>query len=199
MKIFKSVHLYGLSLLCLLLLPSFANAKEDAQSGQRWQRIAVVAFTIEPQILDGSPERADQDAILKKLSIEAGKRAERLLLKRHVAATVEQVASIQATTAPVFVTGTVSLPISLPPGVIGWRALTRKGTFVTTRIYLVDAAGKTLMQQTVTLDWGDVWWLHGGIRKRNAKLDDVLVKFVRKSVDRAMEQMLAELSKGNKA
>lgn len=187
---FKYFSLFVLTFLCLGLGRSPGNAQTQTPQAQRarWNKVALAPITIVPRSLEGAPARADQEAVMQRLGLEATERAQRLLLKRGVGATVERVNSPNFT-APVLVTGTVTLPISLPPGVIGWRALTRKGAFATAQIVLSNRQGQVLAREEVTLDWGDVWWLHGGIRKRNTPLDEVLVKFVRKSVDRAVEQL----------
>lgn len=188
MKLFKPISLTGMTIFCLLLHWS-VSAKGQTRRVPAWEKVALVPFTIVPRAMEGAPARLDQNDIMQRLGSEATVRAERLLLKRGVAATVERVASAQASAAPALVTGTVTLPISLPRGVIGWRALSRKGPFATAKVLLMDASGKVLAQQEVTLDWGDVRWLWGGRARHNIPLDEVLMKFTRKAVDRAVEQL----------
>jgi hypothetical protein len=191
MTLFKSIRF--LSLTLVLGLTNYqgrpAEAKTKASATVVWPTVALVPFTVVPQDIEGANARPDQNALSQRLAEEATTRAERLLLMRHIGAKVERTTSIQNVTAPVFVTGSVSLPLSLPPGVIGWKARSRKGPFVTARAVLTDAAGRVLAQEEVTLDWNDVRWLRGARTKHNLPLEDVLLKFTRKSVDGAIEAM----------
>lgn len=190
MKLIKPTILAGLACLLLLSIHSRVSARVEARPSATWQKVAVVRWTIVPRVIENAPTRLDQDAIFKRLSDEAGARTERLLLKRRMAASVEHIETAQAVTAPVFLTGTISLPISLPAGVIGLRARSQEGVFVVATVTLSDAAGKVLAREESSLNWNDAYWTNGSRRrKRNYKLDDVLAKFTRKAVDRAIEQL----------
>jgi hypothetical protein len=104
-------------------------ATETEAEGQKpepaFPKLAIVPFIIEPQPFDGAPVRDDEGNIRRKLSEEATKQAERVLVARRVAATTERVASREAAAGQFVMTGVVRLPLSLPENVLREAAFRR--------------------------------------------------------------------------
>lgn len=114
MNLHSRVSIHRWILPCLLA--AIAGTSSDASKPvPPLPEVAVVPFVIIPQTLDGAPTRADQDALVRRLAEEASERAERSLLRQHLAAAVEWPSSRASATAPVLLAGTVRLPLSLPP------------------------------------------------------------------------------------
>jgi hypothetical protein len=136
----------------------------------------------------GSPERPDQAQALQSLSKEATTRAERTLLKQHIAQKVEKTSS-PAASAPLVLTGTVRLPVSIPAGERGGRAMFRGGQFATATVTLRRSDGTLVAEGRSSLRWGDVRWLRGVRIRRSRNLDDVLQDAVRKATDHAVKSL----------
>lgn len=151
--------------------------------------VAVAPFTIDPQPFAGAPERADEKEFLKRLSEEATEQAQRSLIERHIADAATRASSRDAADGRFVVTGTIRMPISLPPKVIGWDASRRRGHFATATVILLDATGKALSERDVAVNWDDVWWFQGGKSVHNNRLDRVLEDFVRKAADHAVRRL----------
>ena len=151
--------------------------------------VAVAPFTIDPQPFAGAPERADEEEFLKRLSEEATEQAQRSLIERHIADAATRVSSRDAADGRVVVSGTIRMPISLPPRVIGWDASRRRGHFATATVTLLDATGKVLSEQDVAVNWGDVWWFQGGKSVHNNRLGQVLEGFARRVADHAVRRL----------
>lgn len=152
--------------------------------------VRVAPFEIVPRPLEGATENLNGEALRKHLSEEATQQAIRTLL-RHNMAEVRGDASKSgsATGDGLSMTGSVRLPLSLPPGVIGLRASSRKGPFATAVVTLKRSDGSVLASEERTLRWKDVRWTRGGRVRRNRKVDDVLANSVRKSVDHAVRRL----------
>lgn len=174
---------FGWALLCV------TSGSARAKDPHGIVTVAVAPFTIDPQPFAGAPERADEKEFLKRLSEEATEQAQRSLIERHIADIATRVPSRDAADGRVVVTGTIRMPISLPPRVIGWDASRRRGHFATATVTLLDATGKVLSEQNVAVDWGDVWWFQGGKSVHNNRLDQVLGDFVRKAADHAVRRL----------
>ena len=153
----------------------------------------VVAFrpvVVEPILIEGAPERPDQEAIVRKLSEEATKQMRRMLVRAHIAGAVEEEVAASpegAAIAPsIRVTATVRLPVSLPPKAHGWNASQRKGRFATATLTIENTdTGAVLAKGEGTCDWKDAWWTTGRTR-RSRPVDDVLAHFARKTTERAI-------------
>ena len=152
-------------------------------------RVEVVPLTVESLPFRDSPERPDRDQVLERLAAEATARAERTLLKQHIAGVVERVASPAVASGALVLTGTVRLPVSVPAGQRGGRALFRRGRFASATVTLRRPDGTVAAQGESHLEWDDVWWLRGARVRRARKLDDVLVDTVRKAVDHAVKRL----------
>lgn len=173
-----------------------ASVTESEAEGQKpepaFPKLAVVPFIIEPQPFDGASLRADEDKIRRKLSEEATKQAERVLVARRVAATTERVTSREAAAGQYIVTGVVRLPLSLPEPVFR-DAPFRRGRFLTAAVTLWNREGNLCAQQEIQMVWGDGWWLYGGGRiHRRRALDDILIEYAQKAADRAVNRIVRE-------
>lgn len=173
-----------------------ALTSETEAEGQKpepaFPKLAIVPFAIEPQPFDGAPMRADEDKIVQKLSEEATKQAERVLISRRVAATTERVGSKEAAAGQFVVTGVVRLPLSLPEPVFR-EAQFRRGRFATAEVTLWNREGNLCARQDIQLVWGDGWWLYGGGRiHRRRALNDILIEFAQKAADRAVNRIVRE-------
>ena len=175
------------TLCVLLLLARVACSKTERRP--LFEKVALAPFTVVAQPFEGSPPRADQDTIVRRLAEEATARAGRDILRRRIAGTVERLSAGSPLSTQVLVAGTILLPVSLPRQVIGTRAAFRKGRFATVMISVTNADGRRLAQQEVVLGWDDVWWTRGARVRRNRALDEVLLDFVRRGVDDAFKQL----------
>lgn len=182
MKQLKQARLTGFAkgiLLAAPLLGSILSA--HSQAPVAGESIAAPSIAIESQPMEGAAVRADEPAIKGRLAETAANQAAITLKKSPLAA------------RGLTLTGTIRLPLSLPPRVIGLRAHDRKGTFVTAQFVLRGADGKSVAEQNVALEWDDVRWLTGAPkRRRNRPLNDVLEDAARKAVVRAVKQLAAK-------
>lgn len=151
--------------------------------------VAVAPFVIEPQPFDKTPSRSDQEQFVRHLSDEATKQAEQSLLEHRIVDAAQQVTSKDVAPGLMVVTGTIRLPISLPPRIIGWNASHRHGTFAIATLILLDPVGTIVFRQEVAVRWGDVWWYSGGKTARNYPQDDVIASLARKAVDHAVRRL----------
>ena len=187
MKSYKLVSSFVIVLIggALNVPHSAAAAKVPTRSVQ----VAVVPFVIEPQPFAGAPVRPDQAEELRHLSVEATKQVIRSLLDHHPAYSVAQVPTVEAGTGKTVITGTIRMPISLPPNVGGWYAEKRHGHFATATIVVSDGDGKAIATQSIDLNWDAVWWYRSGKIARNFPLDQVLDGFARKAADHAVRRL----------
>lgn len=154
------------------------------------EQVLVVPFVVESQPYPGAAARPDEAEVLRRMGEEATARAERTLLKQRIAARVARVPLAGSGVGAPVLTGTVRLPVSLPPGQTGGRAMFRKGTFATATVALQRDG--VVRQQEVRLGWRDVRWVSGARTRRARKLDDVLADALRKAVDHAVKLLRRE-------
>lgn len=196
----------GPALGCLVLIAASPWASA-ATPTPPLAKVGVIAIAVIPQPLEGAPTRADQDALLRRLSDEATARAERSLLRQQIAASVERLPSRAlaaepagrsaismpasgSSTGEVYLTGTIRLPLSLPPSITRDWTWFRHGRFASAEVRLLRADGSTITRAAAILDWSDIRWFSGAGRVRSARpLDDVLVDFVRKAADQAVKHL----------
>jgi len=187
MKLFRLERHLGMLMVCWALVCAAAAAPAGGMSAS--VTVAVAPFTIDPQPFVGAPVRPDQGDFILSLTREATKQTEQTLVERHIVDSAGTVPSGEARTGRMVVTGTVRMPISLPPKVIGWNAAHRHGHFATATVTVTDAVGRLVSEENATVDWGDVWWFHGGKDAKNYPLDNVLASLARKAVDHAVRRL----------
>jgi len=147
-------------------------------------KVRVARIILEPQSLEAATPRPDQDDVLRRLTDEAARQAERSLVRHHLAETAETMEGKGPT-----LTGVVRLPVVLPRDVYGLNAASRKGSLATATLRISGADGTILKEGTASIDWDDVRWLRGARRRRNRTPDEVLSDAVRKVVDRAVTRL----------
>lgn len=179
--------LTGIAFLVLLMFPNIRQVALAEKTRTLFPKVALKPFIIEAQAMEGAPQRSDAIKILADLSREATKQAERALKNKRIAGAVENV-STEKKTEEVTLTGSVRLPISLPPHVIGFNAATRGGVFATGKVTLSKPDGAVIAEEEVKLFWRDGWWMNGARHRHNAPLNEVLADFVRKAADRALQR-----------
>lgn len=162
---------FGMWMLLAAPLGSSYPARAQALTG-------TSSIAIEAQPVEGAPTRADTATITERLSQLATAQVATSLGKTPLAA------------RGLRLIGTIRLPLSLPPRVVGLRAHDRKGIFVTAHFTLQGADGKSIAEQNVTLEWDDVRWTRGARPwKRNRALDEVLGDAAREAVNRGVWQL----------
>lgn len=189
MKTLKMFVVTMPAFVCLLLSLSLTATAKPAEASKVANEITVVQWTVIPRSVDGAPARTDQNRLFDRLSDEAVSRTERLLLRRNLAAVVLRAETQQNVSSLLFVTGTIELPIALPQGTLGLKARSREGVFAVAKVNLVGSSARVLATEQASLNWNDANWTYGGRRKRNHTVDEMLIKFTRKAVDRAVEQL----------
>lgn len=177
----------GLALggLCMSLAASSPASMQRPLLGN----VAVMSLTVESLPFRDSPERPDRDQVLRRLAEEATARAVRTLMKQHLADPVAQFASPAAASGALVLTGTVRLPVSIPAGQRGGRAMFRGGRFASATVVLRRSDGTLVAEGQSHLNWDDVRWVRGARFPRTRTLDDVLVDAVRKATDHAVKRL----------
>jgi hypothetical protein len=192
----RSIHIVCTAILLAAVLVMAGTSAWSAERRQPlWQQIVVAPPTLVPQPMEGAPSRADEKTIKKSLSEAAMREAAKALVRTRLAAKVEAASATEPASAKgMTFSGTISLPVSLPPYVIGLRAHNRKGVFATAHFTLRDAEGKIIAEQQVSIRWDDVRWTRGSPRwRRNRLRDDVLEDAVRKVFARGVWQLSRQL------
>lgn len=197
----KSIHIVCTALILAVLVMADISARSAERRQPLWQQIVVAPPTLEPQLMEGALARADEETIKKSLSEAAMREAAKALLRTRLAATVEVASHTESASAKgMTFSGTISLPVSLPPYVIGLRAHNRKGVFATAHFTLRDTEGKSIAEQQVLLKWDDVRWTSGAPRwRRKRQRDDVLKDAVRKASARGVWQISRQLANATSA
>lgn len=157
-----------------------------------FQKVLLVPITVEPLPFEGVPPQRWEGETARKLSDEATKQADRILLRSNLAATVVRGASAPEAgegSAPIpVVSGTLRLPVSLPATVRGWDASRRKGRFASMTIVVTDPrTGRIIASGSGLCEWRDAWWIrtkHHGYHV--VPLESVLLDFARKAAERSV-------------
>ena len=180
--------LLGLSLLGLTLLSACSVAGTPRRQAT-FPRVAVAPFAVVPQPLAGAPAQQD---LAQLLAEEATASAQRSVLREGIGESVERVPSPAQAAGQVLVTGTVTLPTSLPPGLHGMRADSRQGRLGVVILQLIGADGRPLRTAEAEISWRQGRWLTGAprfLRSRPAAsvLRDAVRDLVEKGVRRLRE------------
>jgi hypothetical protein len=157
--------------------------------------VRVVPFQIRERPIPGVTETSGAEALRNHLADEATARAIRTL-RDHKKANVTEGPSEGETSpdAPLTLSGTVSLPLFVPPRLRGFDAGLRRAPFATAAVTLTRPDGTTVGSEEATLRWKDVRWLRGARRKRNRPIEDILQDFTRKSVDHSVRRLERRIS-----
>lgn len=179
--------------LCLLALASLSacSTAHLAPDEAAFPKIVVAPFTIIPDTLGGEgTSQPRQDVFVALLGDEATASAVRTLLLEKIGGTVQSVPSFTQAAGQITVTGTVTLPVSLPPGVDGLRADSRKGRLALVTLELLDSNGKMLRTAEAEISWRQARWLRGAPRFRRAQpTAGVLRETVREGVVEAVRRL----------
>lgn len=174
-----SVCLVRFCLLTALTVSLNLSCRASAPLGSNpSSKVTVLPFTIEPQALPGAP--ADpKDTLRTLLAAEAASSAGKALRE-----------DLLVTAGATAITGTVQIPVSLPPDVWGLRAHRQKGRLAAATVRLLGPDKKTIREAEASLSWGDVRWLEGPPRfRRHRSPEEVLRSAVSKVVERAVERL----------
>lgn len=187
--------IYWKLLACAVLLYTAANwnGSTAAAHQPRIASVVVDPIIVEAQPYADAPPRRDTEELLRRLGEIATARAERSLIKQQLAGTSTRTSTSTSSEAPVL-SGVVRLPISLPRGHGGARALFRRGRFASATVVLKQDGGTVLAEETASLDWDDVRWIYGARGGHARKLDEVLEDYVRKAVDQALKRLRRHLN-----
>ena len=153
--------LIRLCLLTTLVVPLNLGCQASAPRGSNpSSKVTVLPFTIESQVLPGAP--ADPKETLRVLLVaEASSSAGESLARSGL----DGIAGAES------ITGTVRIPVSLPPDVRGLRAHRQKGHLAAATVRLLR-------------------WLKGPPRfRRNRPPEEVLRDAVGEVVERAVERL----------
>lgn len=180
---------------CILILATLAlpfalacATQGAARGGAMYPKVVLVPFTVEPQPVAGEPVQPG-DVRVQLLAAEASSTAAEALLGQ-VAKTVERAASPGAAQGQVLVTGIVRIPVSMPPGVRGLAADSRRGSLAVATVRLQGADGNTIREAEAHLTWREARWLEGSPRfKRNRRVEAVLADAVQEVVERAVSKL----------
>ena len=177
--------LWLLGLICLSLRAAGVGAAPD--------KIGLVPFVIGSRPFQDAPPRTDEAAELHHLQEEATKQAARTITEHGLAKTVERVLRPDAAGAPLIITGTVSLPLSLPRRVSRTDTYERHEEFAVATATLLLPDGHIAASSHVTLGWRACWWTHG---KSSVPIpfDTVLADFTRKATDKAIRSVFRDLA-----
>jgi len=161
------------------------------------ERVRVLPFEVVAESFPEAPAREDEAPLLARLRTQANDWAVRALKVNGVAR--EAVVSTEASGDTSYtLQGRLHLPVALPPHLIGFDAWNRRGRFMSGEVDLRDASGAAVAHRAFQLVWGDGQWLTGARAKHNAPLDDVLMAYVRKSVDRVVLGVKREIQAQNR-
>jgi len=180
---------------CGLLAPAGAGQSQAGNGRAPLPTATVLPFTVSAEPQPGAAPRPDQDGLLRLLGREATLQAGRTLTEHGIAGQVTQAPGPVGRAAPVVVTGSIRLPVSLPPGISAFDADKRRGTFATGTATFTRPDGTVIATETIRLGWGAVSWVYGGRPKRIAPLEAVLEDFSRKAADRAVLAAAREMGR----
>ena len=168
------------ALLAALALPvGCAHTAATAPSRRAFQaEVPVTAFTIVPENLPGTSNDNRGEGLRSLLAQEAAASAQEAL---HRAGLTQTAATVS---------GTVRMPVSLPPDVVGLRADRLKGPLAVATVRLLGPDGRTIREAEATLTWRQARWLEGAPRfRRNRPPERVLREAAHEVVARAMERL----------
>lgn len=173
--------------LIAVMVASSASSTVGAPAG----RIRVSAIRIQDTCRESAVHPEAGTDLEKSLSREGSARAARTALRSGLAreSAVDSGSTLASDGA--VLSGTVSLPLHLPPGVRGRRAWFRPGEFVEAKVTLQQPDG-SMRTAEAHLRWRDVWWTTGAKVRRARPTEDVLRDAVRKAVDAAVKRLRAE-------
>ena len=184
-----SIQLFSLSLLGLALLTA-CSAATTRRREATFPRVVVAPFAVVPQSLAGAPAQSAQDVFAQLLAEEATASAQRTVLQEGIGATVERVPSPAEAAGQVLVTGTVTLPTSLPPGLHGLRADSRQGRLAVVTLQLIGTDGRPLRIAEAEISWREGRWLTGSPRfRRSRPTPSVLRDAVRDLVEKGVRRL----------
>lgn len=154
----------------------------------RFPAVAVDRFTVVAQPLGRAQLPAAGQDLSWMLAESATAEAEKSLLSRSVAASVQRTVA-RSGEKQARLSGEVIMPVSLPPHLKGLSAAGSDGSLATASVRLVDAEGRTLGEGTARVGWDDVRWLRGAKHKRPRPVNEALSDAARKAVDLAVRQL----------
>ena len=150
--------------------------------------VAVDRFTVVAQPVGRAQGPTAGQDLSWMLAESATSEAEKSLLQRRVAASVQRTGA-GGGEKQARLSGEVTMPVSLPPNLKGLAAAGSDGRLATATVRHVDEEGRTLGEGTASLDWNDVRWLSGAKHRRSRPVNQVLFDAARKAVDLAVRQL----------
>ncbi|GEM_PF-2250064 len=158
--------------------------------------VRVLPFEVVIEPFPNARARSDEADVRERLRLQAEAWAARALRVNGVARAASASDDKAASGFP-RLRGRLSMPASLPRGVIGFDAMVRRGRFMEGKVALESAEGVLIAERRFTLVWGDGQWLKGGRGRRNVPLDQVLLAFARKAVDRGVLGLKRSVAESN--
>jgi len=176
--------LVRLCILTALALPLNLGCQASAPHGGSAvpTNIKVTPFLLEPQPLPDAPDNPSE-TFQTLLLAEASLGAEEALAH----------GGLGEITGGATITGTVQIPVSLPPDVKGIRAHRQKGRLAAATVKLLGPDGKSIREAEASLSWHEVRWLVGAPHfRRYRSPEEVLRDAAHKVVARAVERLGAK-------
>lgn len=158
----------------------------------RLPAVAVDRFSIVAQPAGHAQVQAGDEDLSWILAEWATSEAEKSVLQRQVATSVQRTAAGGGEGKP-RLSGQVVMPVSLPPHLKGLSAAGSGGSLATASVRLVDGEGRTLGEGTASVDWDGVRWLTGARYRRPRPVNQALVDAARKAVDLAVRDLRRSL------
>ena len=179
-------------LLTVLSLACFGSTQPATRSPRapvpRLTAVVVDRFSVVAQPLGRAQAQAGGEDLSWMLAGWATSEAEKSVLQRQVAASVQRANAGGGEKQP-HLSGEVVMPVSLPPHLKGLSAAGSSGSLAVASVRLVDGEGRTIGEGTASVDWDGVRWLTGARYRRPRPVNNALVDAARKAVDLAIRDL----------
>lgn len=128
-------------------------------------RLAIAGITIVPTSV-GDADASDREWFQEILADQATAAVRQISIDKQLAQQVEPEGS---QTEALLLSGTLAIPIALPPEYRGSHAFFQKGALAVARMELRDSNGTLLTTVEATVHWKDVRWTRGSHKTRRAR------------------------------
>jgi hypothetical protein len=98
--------------------------------------------------------------------------------------------------ANLLLSGSISMPVILPPSMRGWAASHQAGVLATAHLILKEVDGNIFKEFDATIKWDDVRWSTGGRARKARNPDDVLSDAVKVVAVKGTLKLLESLKSG---